>query len=152
MISALDYTVVLDEYNLQLTVDGASLFTTSATQFDQLDDLLCTCVSCGSFCTKDKCSWIEIHLRMCLDLVVQIDHMQDVKKLTFVLMKTFDLDIINTVCIDLFTCVGFDKLRTSLLCILLDLKDICKNVLISLEAKHLVKLKGILAEADHDQE
>ena len=62
-------------------------------------------------------------------------------------MKTFDLDIINTVSIDLLSCVGFDKLCTSLLCILFDLQDICKNILISFEVKHLVKLKRIFAEA-----
>lgn len=80
----------------------------------------------------------------CLDLQVTVDDIQGVQLLTFVLMKTFDLDIINTVCVDLLTCVGFDKLRTSLLCILFDLKDIGKNVLISLNPSILSSSKESL--------
>ena len=114
-----------------------------------MDNILCDNVCRSCFCTEDK-GYRTLRLLACLDLQVTVDDIKCVQLLTFVLMKTFDLDIINTVCVDLLTCIGFDKLRTSLLCILLDLKDIGKNVLISLKSKHLVKLKGILAEAVTD--
>ena len=96
-----------------------------------MDNILCDNVCRSCLCTEDK-GYRALRLLACLDLQVTVNDVKCVQLLTFVLMKTFDLDIINTVCVDLFTCVGFDKLRTSLLCILLDLKDICKNVLICL--------------------
>ena len=47
----------------------------------------------GSLRAEDKGPGIEIHFRMLLDLIVQIDHMQDVQQLSLVLMQTFDLYI-----------------------------------------------------------
>ena len=60
---------------------------------DQFDCQFCIFVTCSCFCTKDKGSWVELHLRMLFDLVIQIHYMQNVHQLTFVLMQTFYLYI-----------------------------------------------------------
>ena len=60
---------------------------------DQFNRQFCIFVTGSCFCTKNKGSWIEFHIRMLFDLVVQIHHMQNVHQLTFVLMQTFYLYI-----------------------------------------------------------
>ena len=50
-------------------------------------------ITCRSLCTEDKCSWIEVHLRVKFDLIVQIDNVKDVQKLTLVLVKSLNLNV-----------------------------------------------------------
>ncbi len=114
-----------------------------------MDNVLCNDVCRSCFCTEDK-GYRTLRLLAGFDLQVAVDDIKCIQLLTFVLMETFDLDIINTVCVDLLACIGLDKFCTSLLCVLFDLQDICKNVLISLKFKHFIKLKGIFAEAVAD--
>ena len=67
---------------------------------------------------------------MCLDLVVQIDHMQDVKKLTFVLMKSLNLDIEDRVRVNLNTIVLQDIFCKTLFVLELDGHELLKSLLI----------------------
>ena len=66
--------VVLDEYHLDLSVDGSIVVDHIRHGIDELDGQLCPAIACCRFGTEDKCSRVEIHLRVCLDLVVQIHH------------------------------------------------------------------------------
>src|SRR5699024_11045767 len=87
------YTIILNEYHLQLAADGSVIVYHIRHRVDQLDDLLSSVVGCGSLCSKDKGPWIEIHLRMGLDLVIQVDHMKDIQKLALVLVKSLSLHV-----------------------------------------------------------
>ena len=99
------YTIVLDEYNFQLAFDRCIIVYNICYRVDQFNDFLSTCITCRCFCTEDECSWIKIHFRMFLNLVIQIDYMQDVQKLTFVLMKSLNLYIEDRTWIYLYSVV-----------------------------------------------
>ncbi len=63
---------------------------------------------------------MEIHIRMILQLIVYIHHMQDVHKLTLVLMKTLHHHIKNGICGHFDTVVLTDVLGKALLVVALD--------------------------------
>ena len=73
-----------------------------------MDNVLCNDVCRSCFCTEDK-GYRTLRLLAGFDLQVAVDDIKCIQLLTFVLMETFDLDIINTVCVDLLACIGLDK-------------------------------------------
>ena len=87
------HAVVLDKDDLQLSVDAAVVVDHVPHGVDKLDDLLCPDVAGGCLRAEDKGPRIEGHLRMLLDLVVQIHHMEDVEELSLVLVETFYLHV-----------------------------------------------------------
>ena len=114
------YAVVLDKYYFQFIVNGLVVVHNLSHGVDQFDDLLRAGVSCGSFRSEDKGSGIELHARISLQLIVQIDHMQDIQKLAFVLVKSLNLYVEDGMRIHLHTVVLQDIFRKALLVLELD--------------------------------
>ena len=101
-------TIILDKYNLDLSFDGRIVIYDIPNGIDQFDDRFCTLIACGSFCSKDEGSWVERHIRVLFQTVIQIHDMKNVHKLAFVLMQTFYLNIKNGVRIYINAVMLFD--------------------------------------------
>ena len=71
-----------------------------------MDDVLSDSVGRNCFTTKEDCDWTSRDVTS-LDIKVFVDDIQSVHLLAFVLVKTFDLDIKDRVCIDFHTLVFF---------------------------------------------
>ena len=71
-----------------------------------MNDVLGDCVGRSCFTTKEDCDWTSRDVTS-LDIKVFVDDIQSVHLLAFVLVKTFDLDIKDRVCIDFHTLVIF---------------------------------------------
>ena len=69
-----------------------------------MDDVLSDGVGRSCFTTKEDCDWTSRDITS-LDVQVFVDDIQSVHLLTFVLVKTFDLDIKTRVWIDFHTLV-----------------------------------------------
>ena len=71
-----------------------------------MNDVLSDCVGRSSFTTEEYCDRTSRDVTS-LDIKVFVDHIQSVHLLAFVLVKTFDLDVKDRVCIDFHTLVFF---------------------------------------------
>ena len=111
-------TIILDKYNFDLSFDGRIVVYDIPNGIDQFDDRFCTLIACGSFCSKDEGSWVERHIRVLFQTVIQIHDMKNVHKLAFVLMQTFYLYIKDRTRIYFNSVVFFDiRCKTQLVLI-----------------------------------
>ena len=87
------YIVVLNKYDLDLTVDSGIVIYHIRYGIDQLDSQLRITVAGCCLRTKNKGSGVEIQFRMLLQFVIQVHYMQNIEQLSLVLMQTLYLYI-----------------------------------------------------------
>ena len=102
------YTIIFDKYYFQFSIDRSIIIDHISHRVDQLDGQLCSHISGSCFCTEDKGSRIEIHIRMLFDLVIQVHYMKDIHQLSLILMKSLNLYIKDGTRIDINVVVLFD--------------------------------------------
>ena len=115
-----------------------------------MNDILSDIISRSSLCTKNE-SNRSLRLLAALDLQIFIDNIQRIQLLTLVLMKSFDLDIKNTVLINLDTSIFQNKILADFLRIRLNCKQLIQNLLVILESKQLFQLICIFLVSISDQ-
>ena len=83
--------VVFDEHYLEAAGKRRIVIYGSCHGVDQLDDQLRDLIPGRCLCAEDKGPWIEIHLRMLLQLVAQVHDVHDIEQLPLVFVETLDL-------------------------------------------------------------
>ena len=137
------YTVVLNEDNLDLSIDGSVVIDHIRNGVDQLDGHLRSAIACSCLCAEDKGSRIERHLRMILQLVIQIHDMKDVHQLSLVLVQSLDLYVKDRTRIDIDSVVLLDILRQAQLILILDVHELLLCLRIICIDFHLRDLRKI---------
>ena len=89
------YLVILNKHNLNLAVNRRIVVDNVRHAVNQLNGQLGNLIACGSLSAKNKCPWVELHIRMRLELVIQVHHMEDVQQLALVLMQALHLHVKN---------------------------------------------------------
>ena len=109
----------------------------------QMNDILCNDVGRSRLCTEDKVQRTD-RLFAVLDLQILMDDVQCVHLLALVLMKALDLNVENTIRIQLHALMFADVLRKSQLVVLLDLADAVKNCAVILILQQILQPVRIL--------
>ena len=80
------YPVILDKYHLDFAADGRVIIDHIRHGVDQLDGQF-SLITGSALAPKIKVLGYHIHIRIILQLVIQIHHMKDVHQLALILMK-----------------------------------------------------------------
>ena len=109
----------------------------------QMNDVLRDDVGRSRLCTENKVQRADRFLTI-LDLQILMNDVQCVHLLALVLMKALDLNVKNTVRIQLHALMFADVLRKSQLVVLLDLADAVKNCAVILILQQILQTVRIL--------
>ena len=122
--------IVLNEDDLQLVLKCRIIIDRIRYGVDQLDDQLGNLVTRGSLRTEDECSRIELHIRILEQSVTQVHNMQNVEKLSLVLMQTLYLYIENRIRVNIDAVMLLNVLGETLLIAELDAEELLLSSLV----------------------
>ena len=80
--------------------------------------------------SEDESTWIEVHIRILLQLVIQIHNMKNIQKLTLIFVKSLNLYIKDGTRIYLYTVVLLDVFCKTNLVLILDVHELLTAQLI----------------------
>ena len=87
------YLVIFYEYDFYLSADTLVVINNVGHRVYKLDRKLCGKITGCCLCSEDISLRIEVLSGMALDIVVLINYLEDIKELTLIFMKSFDLNI-----------------------------------------------------------
>ena len=120
---SLGYVVVLDHNHME-ELAGNGIFVDDILQAeDGMNDILCDDVSGSGLCTENSGDGAFRKLAG-FDLQIFVDQVEHVQLLTFVLVQTFNLDIVDGVVVDLDALSGQDVVFQDFLVGLFDLQKL----------------------------
>ena len=127
---SITYTIVFNKHYFNLSANAGIIIYYIRNTVDQFDNRFCTTVSGRSLCTKDKGMFYHIHLRMLFQLIIQIHYMQNIKQLTFVLMKALYLYIKDGIWIHFNAVVLLDIICQTNFILIFDIHKLFQSTLI----------------------
>ena len=136
------HIIIFHHHNLQIRTYLGIIFHQLLQTKDQMDDILCNCISRRCLCPKDHSQRTFRQISF-LDFFIFVNCIQRIHLLSLILVETFDLNVKHGILIHIQVLSQFQIFLQLKLCAFLDFSQIMKYHLVFFVVQKLLQHRGI---------
>ena len=137
-------TVVFKEDHFKFSLEAFIIVNKIGNFVDKFDNRFSEVITRGSFGTKDEYTRYHVFIWIIFQIPIKFDDVEKVKQLTFVSVKTFHLNIKDSICRHFYACCFFDVVCQTLFSSLLNLIELVQDFLVIQVSCKIFKLMDVV--------